>query len=84
MKTSENNFILSNKDVPLEPRTFRKHYERILAKCEIQFLKFHTLRHTFASLNIENGIDVETVKELLGHSDIKTTLGIYTDRKSVV
>mgnify|MGYP000847431538 CR=1 FL=1 len=38
----------------------------------------HWLRHTFATLLYMAGIDVLTAKEQLGHSDIKTTLGIYT------
>ena len=39
---------------------------------------WHTLRHTYASLLYEAGVDMLTAKELLGHSDIKTTISIYT------
>ena len=38
----------------------------------------HCLRHTYCTLLHEAGIDVVTAKELMGHSDIKTTLGVYT------
>lgn len=38
----------------------------------------HMLRHTYATNLYFSGVDVLTAKELLGHSDIKTTLGIYT------
>lgn len=38
----------------------------------------HWLRHTYATLLYLSGVDVLTAKELMGHSDIKTTLGIYT------
>ena len=38
---------------------------------------FHTLRHTFASHLVMQGVDILTVKELLWHSDIKTTM-VYT------
>lgn len=38
----------------------------------------HWLRHTYATMLYMAGVDVLTAKELLGHSDIKTTLGIYT------
>ncbi len=38
----------------------------------------HCLRHTFCTIMYESGIDVLTAKEQLGHSDIRTTLAIYT------
>ena len=41
-------------------------------------LNVHSLRHTAASLMISGGADVATVSGLLGHSQVSTTLDIYT------
>ena len=43
----------------------------------IEKTNFHALRHTFATRCIEAGVDVKTLSELLGHSDVKTTLNRY-------
>ena len=38
---------------------------------------FHTSRHSFASLLLENGVDIYTIKDLMGHTNVRTTQ-IYT------
>lgn len=44
----------------------------------IEPFTWHCLRHTYATILYESGVDAVTAQYLLGHSDIKTTLGIYT------
>ena len=78
MNTGNENYVLTGKIKWTEPRTFRRVYQNFMKKIGIESLKFHSLRHTFASINIENGTDVKTISEILGHSDIDVTLKIYT------
>ena len=55
-------------------RSFRTAFERAVRKAGIQDFTFHDLRHTFASRLVMAGVDLPTVKELLGHKDITMTL----------
>lgn len=70
-------FVLSNTTEPVEPRTYRNHYKKVLRKLNLPDLTFHGLRHTFATRCIESGCDYKTVSAILGHSDITTTLNLY-------
>lgn len=61
-----------------EPRTFRNQAARLIEASGVSpVLKFHALRHTFASTLIENHIDPKTVSSILGHSDVSITLNLY-------
>lgn len=62
---------------PLEPRTMQYHFKKILKEAGVEGRTFHTLRHTFATNCVENGMDVKALCEILGHSDVRTTLNLY-------
>ena len=58
-----------------EPLGYRYIYRKILEKCDIEYKRYHQLRHTFATRCIKVGMDVKSLSEVLGHVSI--TLNIY-------
>ena len=70
-------YLLTNEPYPTEPRTYRNYYKRLMEKLGIPQIKFHGLRHSFATRCIESNCDYKTVSVILGHSSINTTLNLY-------
>lgn len=70
-------FVLTNDAKPTEPRTYRSYYKNLMRNLQMPELKFHGLRHSFATRCIESNCDYKTVSVLLGHSNISTTLNLY-------
>ncbi len=70
-------FIITNSNKMTDPRTFYNNYKRILAACNIRNYTYHALRHTFATKCCKLGLDPKSLSEILGHSNVKTTLAIY-------
>ncbi len=76
-KANQDHFVLTNKTKPTEPRTYRNYYKKLLKQLNIPNLKFHGLRHSFATRCIESQCDYKTVSVILGHANISTTLNLY-------
>jgi len=74
---NNNFFVLTNENKPTEPRTYRNYYKKLMENLNIPELKFHGLRHSFATRCIESNCDYKTVSVILGHSNISTTLNLY-------
>jgi len=70
-------YVVSNAAEPLEPRYLRDYFTRLLRSLDIPPLKFHCLRHTFATRCIESKCDYKTVSAILGHASLATTMDIY-------
>lgn len=73
----DNYYLLSQKATPYDPRGYEYFFTRLLKNCNLRHVKFHVLRHTFATRAIEAGMDIKTLSELLGHSSVDITLAIY-------
>ena len=68
-----NFYVLTNEPKPTEPRTYRNYYKQFMQSLGLPLMKFHGLRHSFATRCIESKCDYKTVSVLLGHSNINMT-----------
>jgi len=71
------NYIISYDGKLIEPRNMQRRFKRILELANLPSVNFHVTRHTFATRALENGFDVKTLSEILGHSSPITTLKKY-------
>lgn len=77
VKANKEDYILTGNKEYIEPRTYRKYFNKVLDKININHFNFHSLRHTFATNCISLGVDYKTVSELLGHANVNITLNLY-------
>ena len=61
-----------------DPDAFRRIHEKILKATGLEHIRFHDLRHTFATLSLKSGVDVKTLSGALGHYSAGFTLNTYT------
>ena len=76
-KTAGGVCLLTGTAAPLEPRTMQNRYRALLKRAGVPYRNFHALRHTYATRCIEQNVDVKSVSEMLGHSDVRITLQTY-------
>jgi len=79
VKFSDESILFSSESCGyVDGRNLRKRLQRLYKRLGIESTTFHGLRHTFCSVLAENGVNPKTTSELMGHSDTRTTLKIYT------
>lgn len=76
-KPRRGEFVLSGENGPMDVRCYRRHFKRLLDEAQLPDMKFHALRHTFATRALEVGMDFKTLSEILGHSSVAITLDLY-------
>ncbi|MFJ2816846.1 tyrosine-type recombinase/integrase [Streptomyces sp. NPDC087294] len=62
---------------PLEPANLTRSFSRLLNRAGLRRIRFHDLRHSTATLLLEQGVDLVVIKELLGHAHIGVTASVY-------
>ncbi|MGG5762594.1 tyrosine-type recombinase/integrase [Bacillus proteolyticus] len=63
---------------PLDSRSIRRSFYNVTEKLGLPRIRFHDLRHTHATLLIQQNVNVKLISERLGHADIGTTLNTYS------
>lgn len=71
-------FVSPKTGTMFDPGSFRHTHEKILKAIGAEHIRFHDLRHTFATLSLKYGVDVKTLSGALGHYDAGFTLSTYT------
>ena len=76
-KLSNSPYVISEKMDFVNKRTFEYRYHKILKNASIRDINYHALRHSFATRCIECGVDVKSLSEFMGHSNVSVTLNTY-------
>lgn len=71
---NENALVFPNPQTGTQFDSVKKAWSSILKAADIKDFRWHDMRHHFASKLVMAGVDLNTVRELLGHADIKMTL----------
>lgn len=73
---NQKHYIVSNTSKLIDPRTIQYRFKNLCLQFNIH-INFHALRHTYATNCVMSGVDVKSLSEILGHSNISTTLNLY-------
>ena len=76
-KTNDAYVFPSPNGGPISPDSVNNMLKRVLARAGIPKVRFHDLRHTFATIALQNGVDIKTVSGMLGHFSAGFTLDTY-------
>ena len=76
-KTNDEYVFPSPNGGPISPDSVNNMLHRVLDRAGIPRVRFHDMRHTFATLALQNGVDIKTVSGMLGHFSAGFTLDTY-------
>lgn len=77
MKNESESYVITGTRDFIEPRAYRNQFKKFMELNKLPNIRFHAIRHTFATRCISAGTDYKTVSELLGHSSVNLTMNLY-------
>lgn len=79
-KWKDHGLIFTTKiGTPVEPRNMNRHFEKLCERAGVPRIRFHDLRHSCAALLYEQGVPIENIQDVLGHSSPTVTKTIYVE-----
>lgn len=73
----QENYLLTASQNYMEPRVYLEKYKKSLKTAGIKNYTYHALRHTFATRCVENNVDIKSLSEIMGHSNVNITMQRY-------
>lgn len=70
-------FLTGSHTKYVEPRNYQYYFQMLLKQIELPRIKFHSLRHSFATRCMETGFDMKSLSEILGHANVNITMSCY-------
>ncbi len=83
MWTNSDLVFTTRKGTPIEPRNINRTFDALVKRAGVQRIRFHDLRHSCATLLFAQGVDLQTIRDLLGHSSIGVTSAIYVNSREL-
>lgn len=77
ISTNDNHLLVSKNGKPMASQNFKDIFTKYAERCGLEGITPHTFRHSFASIMINNGIPIEVVSKLLGHTNVNITYQWY-------
>lgn len=67
---------------PIHPDTITRRFNRLVDRAGVPFIRLHDVRHTYATLSLDAGVEPKVVSDRIGHANMAYTLTIYTHRST--
>lgn len=67
---------------PVHPQTITDRFNRLVDRAGVKHIRLHDVRHTYATVSLDSGIDPKIVADRLGHANMSYTLTLYTHRST--